>query len=231
MNTKIISTTKKIFLIYLASVILIAIPFWVKGCITQNKLTKADITRFDITAITNLAKEKIKEEAEIHNGKAFIEYQCLYGDSCLRLIDIGKVAPPSRKTIREILKMTWKPIPSADNYWSSITSSPPYIFEAATIRPWYNVDNLPAKAIEDIKMKISGRVLKVEQVSDCILKYKLRVNYVTFLFNGKEEADLGYGIGADGSITDADFTFYIDKNTYHVYIIVTTKAWVSTITA
>lgn len=218
-------TPKRIIALPVIAILLFALPFWISGFLSYNRLSHSFNPAFNITTVVDLSEKDILSEAEISNDGSFIEYICLYKDSCLKLIKAGTIAKSYSSNISDMITITKRVIPSPNTYITGMTYSIPCFVEAATIRSFYNVYLLPMNDLSRIKMYISGEIKAIEHKSPYEVKYKLLTNNVSLAFNKEKETNLRYAIGADGSLTDADFTFKIDPKTNNFYVIVAAKSW------
>lgn len=218
-------TPKKIILLAITGMLLCALPFWISGYLSFSQLSFSLEPKFNISEIVNLSQNDIQAQAEVYKEGTFIEYKCLYGDSCLNLIDIGRMAESSSKDISEIITVSNRDIPYPNLYITGMTYSIPCLVETGSIAVSYNVYVLPVNGLSRIRMSISGKIIAIERESDNRVRYKLQANNVSLAFNNEQKTNLRYGIGVGGSLAEAYFTFIRNPQTRHFYIVVTTKSW------
>ena len=53
----------------------------------QGRLNRVVNPTFDITKVVAIERASISEHSEVYNDGSFIEYECVYKDSCLDLVN------------------------------------------------------------------------------------------------------------------------------------------------
>lgn len=55
----------------------------------QGRLNRVVNPTFDITKVVAIERASISEHSEVYNDSSFIEYECVYKDSCLDLVNLA----------------------------------------------------------------------------------------------------------------------------------------------
>lgn len=217
---------KRLIILSVVIILLILFPFWISSFIAHSRLSVGDKTKFDITSIIpGISRNAISNEAEIYNKDQFLEYKCLYGDSCLDLINVGTAVEMKTGNIMDMITIIDKPLPYPNNYISGMTFSISCFVPIAPVNPFYNVFVLPVDSLYQIKMHVSGHIDSVKQESVHVVKYKIRTNNLSFVFNEETETNLNYSIGMDGALAAANLIFCMEPKTQKVYIVVMAESW------
>ena len=71
------------------SIALAIISFFILNYLARSRLNRIVNPTFDITKVVAIERASISEHSEVYNDSSFIEYECVYMDSCLDLVNLA----------------------------------------------------------------------------------------------------------------------------------------------
>ena len=71
------------------SIALAMISFFILNYMAQGRLNTVVNPTFDITKVVAIERASNSEHSEVYNDSSFIEYECVYKDSCLDLVNLA----------------------------------------------------------------------------------------------------------------------------------------------
>lgn len=214
---------KFINMIILLAFVFIALSmmvFFTKSFVLHSRLTRNDNPAFDITRVVAIERNSISQHSEIYNDGNFIQYQCIYNDSCLDLVNLGRVDSLFHH-VEDIVEVTNTPIPFPYSLFSNLIAPEPFSVSAPIVA-FYNVYSLPNSSINSVKLYIEGKIKNKISDSATTLKYELSANRIDIALNDGSHVELSYYLGKDNNKTDAELVFSINNG--NLYVVVFTKA-------
>lgn len=216
MNTKLIKSG----LLFVGIILFVVVPVIFYGSIflAHGRLHVDNNNTVDVSLFYPVDTTRIEKQAAVLNKTKLIEYQCIFGDSCLSYIQVGTVANSNNKTINDMIEQSLFDINDPQDIIVKVTTAGPYFVEG-TSTPQYNVYKLPMDDLSTLSMYNNGRIKSIDTISDDQVIYKLATNLVRIALNNSETVDLRYSPGVDGSFFDIDLIFTIDRETNMLSIV------------
>ncbi len=149
-----ISNILKIVGLSIASTI---ISFFILNYMVQSRLNRIVNPTFDITKVVAIERASISEHSEVYNDGRFIEYECVYKDSCLDLVNIGCVDSLFHH-VEDVVEVTNTPIPFPNSFFPNLITPSPYKVRAAPVAVSYNVYTLSHSSLNKVKVYIGGKM-------------------------------------------------------------------------
>ena len=178
------------------SIALAIISFFILNYLARSRLNRIVNPTFDITKVVAIERASISEHSEVYNDDRFIEYECVYKDSCLDLVNLGRVDSLFHH-VEDIVEVTNTPIPFPNSFFPYLIAAEPYSV-SIQITSFYNVYSMPYSSLNKVKLYIKGQI------------------------NNSPEVGLSYNIGIDNNRTDAELVFNLHNG--KLYVVVLTKA-------
>ena len=195
--------------------------FFIVNYMAHGRLTSSLNPAFDITKVVAIERASVLSQAEIYNKGHFVEYKCVYKDSCLDLVNLG-VVDSLFHHIDDVVKVVNTPIPYPNSFFSKLIASPPCFVQNAPITPFYNVYSLPYCGLNNVRFYIRGKIKSKISESATTVKYKLSGNLIDIALNGNSQVELAYNLGVDSAMTNAELIFNLNHR--NLYVVVLTKA-------
>ena len=187
----------------------------------QSRLNRIVNPTFDITKVVAIERASISEHSEVYNDGSFIEYECVYKDSCLDLVNLGRVDSLFHH-VEDIVEVINTPIPLPNSFFPNLIAPSPYKVRAASIAVSYNVYTLPYSSLNKVKLYIGGKIKNKISESATTVKYELSANRVDIALNNGSEVEVSYSLGIDNNRIDAELVFNLHNG--NLYVVVLAKA-------
>lgn len=207
--------------IVILSIILVGVSFFILGYLAQNKLNRVVNPTFDITKVVTIERASISEHSEVYNDGSFIEYECVYKDSCLDLVNLGYVDSLFHH-VEDIVEVINTPIPLPNSFFPNLIAPSPYKVRAAPVAVSYNVYTLPYSSLNKVKLYIGGKIKNKISESATTVKYEISANRIDIALNNSSEVEVSYSLGIDSNRMDAELVFNL--NNRNLYVVVLAKA-------
>ncbi|WP_294685224.1 hypothetical protein [uncultured Bacteroides sp.] len=207
--------------IVVLSIILVGISFFVINYMAHRRLHRIVNPTFDISKVVAIDRASISDQAEIYNKDNFIEYKCIYKDSCLDLVNLGRVDSLFHH-VEDAVEVINTPIPYPNAFFSKLVAAPPYFAQSAPITSFYNVYSMPYSSLNSVKLYIKGQIKNKISESATTIKYELSANRIYIAMNNSSEVELSYYLGIDNNRMDADLIFNLHNG--NLYVVVLAKA-------
>ncbi|EKA81617.1 MULTISPECIES: hypothetical protein [Bacteroides] len=203
------------------SIALAIISFFILNYMAQSRLNRIVNPTFDITKVVAIERASISEHSEVYNDGSFIEYECVYKDSCLDLVNLGRVDSLFHH-VEDIVEVINTPIPLPNSFFPNLIAPSPYKVRAAPIAVSYNVYTLPYSSLNKVKLYIGGKIKNKISESATTVKYELSANRVDIALNNGSEVEVSYSLGIDNNRIDAELVFNLHNG--NLYVVVLAKA-------
>lgn len=203
------------------AIVLFVISFFIINYVSRSRLSRAVSLAFDITKVVAIERDSISEQAEIYNKGNFIEYECVYKDSCLDLVNLGYV-DSSIHHVEDIVEVINTPMPFPNSFFSKLIASSPYSVRATPVTVFYNVYTLPYSSLNKVKLYIKGQIKNKISESATTVKYELSANRIDIALNNSSEVEVSYSLGIDSNRMDAELVFNLNHR--NLYVVVLAKA-------
>lgn len=203
------------------SIVLVGISYFILNYISHSRLSKTINPTFDITKVVAIERASISDQAEIYNKGNFIEYECVFKDSCLDLVNLGYVDSLIHR-VENVVEVINTPMPLPNSFFSRLIASPPYSTQSAPITSFYNVYSLPFCSLNSLKLYIDGKIKSKVSESATTVKYELSANRIDIALNNGSEVELVYYLGIDSNKIDVELIFNL--NNRNLYVVVLAKA-------
>lgn len=203
------------------SIALAIISFFILNYMAQSRLNRIVNPTFDITKVVAIERASISEHSEVYNDGSFIEYECVYKDSCLDLVNLGRVDSLFHH-VEDIVEVINTPIPLPNSFFPNLIAPSPYKVRAALVVVSYNVYTLPYSSLNKVKLYIGGKIKNKISESATTVKYELSANRVDIALNNGSEVEVSYSLGIDNNRIDAELVFNLHNG--NLYVVVLAKA-------
>ena len=187
----------------------------------QGRLNRVVNPTFDITKVVAIERASISEHSEVYNDGSFIEYECVYKDSCLDLVNLGRVDSLFHH-VEDIVEVINTPIPLPNSFFPNLIAPSPYKVRVAPVAVSYNVYTLPYSSLNKVKLYIGGKIKNKISESATAVKYELSANRVDIALNNGSEVEVSYSLGIDNNRIDAELVFNLHNG--NLYVVVLAKA-------
>ena len=202
------------------SIALAIISFFILNYLARSRLNRIVNPTFDITKVVAIERASISEHSEVYNDGSFIEYECVYKDSCLDLVNLGRVDPLFHH-VEDIVEVTNTPISFPNSFFPNLIAPEPYSV-SVQITSFYNVYSMPYSSLNKVKLYIKGQIKNKISESTTTVKYEVSANRIDIALNNSPEVGLSYNLGIDNNRTDAELVFNLHNG--NLYVVVLTKA-------
>lgn len=184
----------------------------------QSKLNRVVNPTFDITKVVAIEHASISDHSEIYNDGSFIEYECVYKDSCLDLVNLGRVDSLFHH-VEDIVEVINTPIPLPNSFFPNLIAPSPYKVRAAPVVVSYNVYTLPYSSLNKVKLYIGGKIKNKISESATTVKYEISANRIDIALNNGSKVELSYSLGIDSNRIDADLVFNLHNGNLYVMVL------------
>lgn len=192
--------------------------FLIYSSISRNRLNTIEgKSKFDITTILSISKDRITTENETFNKGEFIEYDCLIDSIyCISIVKVGKI---NNIKLLDSLYFENQPFPSREGWFNYDITTPHPMANMIPINyiPWYNAALLPFKNIKNINIFIDGEIKKKEWLNTTTLSYSLVMSHVCVSFNSINKMDLEFSSVGVKQPSLSNIFFTMDKS-FNLYI-------------